>query len=161
MWDVRFFRTGDQTRVPFTGRWIFNHWTAGQVLLDMFYNQKQGKASTVIFEETFDLCVRLCWVFVAVWLFCSCDEQGLFSSSASSLFSAFHLGASCLLLQSTGSRARGLQELLLVASVGASGAQALWLWFVGSVAPMACGIFPQRSSLGLLRLHVDSQPLPH
>ena len=124
------FRTGDQTRVPFPGRWVFNHWMAGQVLLDMFYNQKQDKTSTVISEEAFNLCFRLCWVFVAVWLFCSCDEQALVSSSASYLLSTFHLGASSLLLQSTGSRARGLQELLLVASVVLTPR----LWSPGSLA---------------------------
>ena len=59
VWYVGSFQTGDQTGLPFIGRWSFNHWTAGPVPLDTFYNQKQGKTSTVFSEETCNLCFRL------------------------------------------------------------------------------------------------------
>ena len=163
MWYVGSLWTGDQTGLPFIGRWSFNHWTAGPVPLDTLYNQKPGKTSTVISEETFRLCFRLSWVFAAVCLFCSCDEQRLLSSSAFlptvcfPLRSVFSLAAEHKL---SGTRtsvpaARGLSGCDAQAlEPGLAGCGAWVFWLQRRVR-----IFPQRSSLGLLRWQVDSQAL--
>ena len=120
---------------------------------DIFYSTEKYTHYLVITLIISFIYFWLCWVFVAVWAFSSCSEQGWLHFCAC----VFHCsGFSCCGAR-TGSRACGFSSH----GSWASGAPALWL-ACGLGWSETRGIFlNQGSNLCLLHRQANSLPLSH
>ena len=121
--------------------WSPNHWTSRKFLMRV-----------LLFFKLYLFIFGCGGSLVLYRLFSRCGEQGL-------------LFAMALLFQSTGSRARGLQQLQHMGSVVvAPGLQSTGSTVVvhGFSCSTACGIFPDQGlKLCLLHWQADSLPLSH